>query len=136
MSVETELFSLLKTLVDGRCYPDTTPDDPTFPCIVFQTVGGMAYEYANWKLPECEHFRVQVNSWAKTRIAASALALDVRQHIIEYLPWPYAPGAVAKQYVDSGIRSTRTYGQATSLYEEALKLYGTRQDFGIWIKVR
>lgn len=44
MSVETELFSLLKTLVDGRCYPDVTPDAPVFPLIVYQGAGGKTKE--------------------------------------------------------------------------------------------
>lgn len=121
MSVETELFSLLKTLVDGRCYPDATPDAPVFPLIVYQGAGGKTKEYLERKLPDCEHYRIQINCWTKSRSATNALALQVRQRIIEQ-------GAVFK--------SAETMGQATSLYEEALKLYGTRQDFGVWVKVR
>lgn len=121
MSVETELFSLLKTLVDGRCYPDETPDAPAFPLIVYQGVGGQAYDYLERKLPDCEHYRIQVNCWAKSRSAASALALQVRQKIIEQ---------------GTAFKSAETLGQSVGLYEEALKLYGTRQDFGIWIKAR
>lgn len=121
MSVETELSSLLKTLVDGRCYPDVTPDAPVFPLIVYQAVGGKAHDYLERKLPDCEHYRIQVHCWDKSRSAASALALQVRQKIIEQ--------GVA-------FKVAETMGQATSLYEEALKLYGTRQDFGVWLKVR
>lgn len=121
MSVEAELNSLLRTLVDGRCYPDATPDAPVFPLIVYQGAGGRAHDYLERKLPDCEHYRIQIHCWAKSRAVASALALQVRQRIIEQ-------GAAFK--------SVETMGQAVSLYEEALKLYGTRQDFGIWIKVR
>ena len=121
MSVETDLFNLLKTLVDGRCYPDVTPDAPVFPLIVYQGAGGKAYEYLERKLPDCEHYRIQIHCWAKSRTAASALALSVRQRIIEQ---------------GTAFKSAETMGQITSLHEEALKLYGTRQDFGVWIKVR
>jgi len=121
MSVEAELNSLLRTLVDGRCYPDVTPAVPVFPLIIFQGAGGQAYDYLERKLPDCEHYRIQVNCWAKGRVAANALALQVRQRIIEQ---------------GTAFKAAKTMGQATSLYEEALKLYGTRQDFGVWIQVR
>uniref|UniRef100_UPI00333F5D88 tail completion protein gp17 n=1 Tax=Castellaniella defragrans TaxID=75697 RepID=UPI00333F5D88 len=121
MAVEAELFSLLKSLVDGRCYPDTTPDAPQFPCIVYQGVGGRAYDYLERKLPDSEHYRIQVNCWARSRADANALALQVRQRIIG--------DGVA-------FAAAETMGQAASLYEENLKLYGTRQDFGIWIRAR
>ncbi|MBV2180776.1 MAG: DUF3168 domain-containing protein [Castellaniella sp.] len=121
MSVETELFSLLKTLVDGRCYPDATPDAPVFPLIVYQGAGGRAHDYLERKLPDCEHYRIQINCWTKSRTTANALALQVRQRIIEQ---------------GAAFESAETMGQAVGLYEEALKLYGARQDFGVWIKVR
>lgn len=121
MSVESEIFSLLGSLVSNQCYPDKTPDVPAFPCIVYQVVGGEAHDYMERKLPDSENYRVQVGCWAKTRSAASALALQVRATLIE-------SGAAFK--------SAETLGQAVSLYDDALKLYGSRQDFGLWLKVR
>lgn len=121
MSIESELFTLLGPLVTNRCYPDTTPDAPTFPLIVYQVVGGQAYDYMERKLPDSEHYRVQVGCWAKTRSAASALALQVRATLIE-------SGAAFK--------SAETLGQAVGLYDDDLKLYGSQQDFGLWLKVR
>ncbi len=121
MSVEAAVFSLLGGLVDGRCYSDETPQKPIFPLIVYQGVGGEAKDYLERRLPDCEHYRVQVFCWAKTRAEASALALEVRRAIIER-------GAAFK--------SASTIGQRVSEYEKALKLYGTRQDFSVWIKER
>ncbi len=127
MSIESELFSLLKdipTIKSGsvsRVYPDTTPDSPEFPCIVYQTVGGEAYDYLERKLPKAEHYRIQIACWARSRSAASALALTVRQKIVEE---------------GTGFESTTTVGQAVGAYDHDLKLYGTRQDFHIWIKAR
>lgn len=121
MSVESEVYGLLGGLVGGRCYPDTTPDGPVFPLIVYQGAGGQAHEYLERRLPDCEHYRIQITIWAKNRLSASELALRVRELVIEQ---------------GLAFKSAKTMGQAVALYEEPLQLYGSRQDFGIWIKVR
>jgi len=119
--MEAALFSLLKILVDGRCYPDATPDAPLFPLIVYQTVGGSAYDYLERKLPDCEHYRVQIACWARSRAEASELALQVRQRIIEQ---------------GTAFAAAETIGQSIGTYDDAMKLYGSRQDFGLWLRVR
>lgn len=121
MTIESSLFALLGPLVGNRCYPDSTPDSPEFPCIIYQIVGGRALEWLDRTLPETENYRVQVETWAKTRLEASAVALRVRQKIIEE---------------GSDFDSAETLGQAVTDYQKALKLYGSRQDYSIWIKVR
>ncbi len=127
MTIESALVVLLsgidsiKAGTVSRVYPDVTPDTPVFPLIVYQGVGGQAHDYLERKLPDCEHYRIQVVSWAKDRDLASDLALQVRQRIIEQ---------------GTAFVSAQTLGQAVSLYESALKIYGSRQDFGIWLKVR
>ncbi|MFA7523416.1 MAG: DUF3168 domain-containing protein [Halothiobacillaceae bacterium] len=120
-TIESALFSLLGSLVGNRCYPDATPDNPTFPCIVYQVVGGQAIDFLDRTLPDDENYRVQVMCFAKTRAAASSLALQVREKIIEK---------------GTAFASAQTLGQAVSLYEEPLKLHGSRQDYDIWIKAR
>lgn len=40
MSLETILYDVLGPLVDGRAYPDMTPNRVEFPCITYQQVGG------------------------------------------------------------------------------------------------
>jgi hypothetical protein len=40
MSIEATLKTPLGPLVSGRCTPDTIPDNPVFPLIVYQQVGG------------------------------------------------------------------------------------------------
>lgn len=119
MSIEPELYSLLNTLAGGHVYPDATPDDPVFPCIVYQQVGGEAYEYLERKLPDHEHSRIQISVWALTRDEVGPIARSVRKAIIE----------------NKNFSAAETYGSPAWLYEEALGLYGSRQDFGIWLKV-
>lgn len=121
MTVDSALFALLGPLVSNRCYPDVTPPGADFPLIVYQAVGGESLEFLERRLPDCEHYRIQVHCWAKTRLQASALALQVRERIIEQ---------------GAAFLSTKTLGQRAALYEDRLKLYGTRQDFGVWIKER
>lgn len=116
--LEQAIFALLGPLVDGRCYPDATPDDPQFPLIVYQVVGGQAHEFLDRTLPTTENYRVQVFCWSRSRIDTRTLQREVRRLLIEQ-------GKV--------FDSAQTQGQAINLYEEQLRLYGTRQDFSIWV---
>lgn len=121
MSIESSLFTLLGPLVDGRCYPDVTPDNPVFPLVIYQGAGGQALEWLDRTLPDTENYRIQIECWAKTRIEASTLASQVRQKIIEE---------------GHDFDSAESLGQAVTDYQKDLKLYGSRQDFSIWIKAR
>lgn len=113
MALETDLKAALDPLVSGRVYPDVTPDNPTLPCIVYQQVGGEAVNFVEGTLPDMNNARVQLHVWAKTRLEASTLAQQARAALTSAL------GAT-------------TLGAPTSLYEEPLKLYGSRCFYGIW----
>ena len=114
MSLEATIKTLLGPLVGGRLYADITPDNPTFPLIVYQQVGGRTTEYADQTIPDKEHARVQVMVWAKSRLEASQIARAARAAIIGN-NWP-----------------AQTYAAPVSLYQEELKLYGSRTDYGVW----
>ena len=113
MALETSLKAALDPLVGGRVYPDVTPDNPTFPLIVYQQVGGQAVNFLEGTLPDQNNARVQLHVWAKSRLEASALAQQARAALTEQL-------------------AATTLGAPVSLYEEALKLYGARCFYGIW----
>lgn len=117
MSLPSDMYAALHALCDGRVYPDETPESATFPLIVYQQVGGQAYEYADQSLPAHDHARVQVVTWATTRLEADALARSVRQAILAY-----------------GFAAAETYGASTSIAnnDAVPAIYGARQDFGIW----
>lgn len=114
MSLEATLYSLLGPLVGGRCYPDTIPDKPTFPLIVYQQVGGQAVEYVEQAMADQDNARVQVWIWAKTRIEASSIAHQARAAII-----------------GSAVQAN-TLAAPVSTYDEDMKLYGARTDFSVW----
>lgn len=115
MSIEATFYSLLGPLVGGRCYPDTIPDgQQTFPLIIYQQVGGRAHEYMDKSLPDHDHARMQVVVWSKSRLEASQIARQARVALV------------------GSSLAVETYGAPTSLYEEALKLYGSRTHYGVW----
>ena len=113
MSLESTMKTALSSLVSGRCYPDISPDGVAFPLIVYQQVGGKALEFVEGKLADKDHARLQVMVWSKTRLEASTLARSVRQTLVE------------------GVTNATTYAAPVSLYDAALKLYGSRTDYSI-----
>lgn len=115
MSLESNIKTLLGPLVSGRCWPDVMPDGKgTFPCIVYQAVGGRALDYMEGTIPDKDHARVQVVVWAKTRLEASQIARQARVALV------------------GSDMAVQTYGAPTSLHEPELKLYGARTDYGCW----
>ncbi|HWU68668.1 MAG TPA: DUF3168 domain-containing protein [Stenotrophobium sp.] len=113
MSLEASLYALLGPLVNGAAYPDVTPEPATFPCIVYQQVGGKAFDYMEKTLPANDNARVQVLVWAKTRLEASSISRAAREAII------------------GSALDARTVAAPISQYHEYLALFGARQDFDI-----
>lgn len=114
--IEVTLKALLGPLVSGRVSPDTTPDNPVFPLIVYQQVGGQALAFMEKRLPDHQHARIQVVVWSKSRLEARQMIRSVERTLIE------------------STLTTEAYGAAVSDYNAELKLRGFRQDFGIWFK--
>jgi len=113
VGIEATLKTTLSSLVGGRVYPDTPPDNPVFPLIVYQQVGGQAFEFLEGTLPDKDNARMQVVVWAKTRVEASSIA------------------RAARSALTTGLTAV-SLAAPVSLYEETLKLYGSRTDFSIW----
>lgn len=114
MNLGETIQSALASLVSGQVFPDETPAGPVFPLIVYQQVGGKAGWYLEKKMPDHRHARMQIETWAKSRKQADSIAAQVEAAICA-LALPTEP-----------------YGAPTSLKEDSLKIYGSRQDFGIW----
>lgn len=114
MSLEGDLKTVLGAVVSDRVYPDTTPDRPTFPLIVWQQVGGDAVDFVPCVVASKSNARVQVWVWSKTRLEASDLAHQARLAMVE-----------------GALRAT-TLGAPVSDYNEALKIYGSRTDYSVW----
>ncbi|WP_439444440.1 DUF3168 domain-containing protein [Xanthomonas translucens pv. translucens] len=106
--------ALLAPLAAGSAWPDVPPDVPVFPYITYQGAGGRALTYLEKKRPDKLHTRLQVNVWATTRMEANAIARAIERRLVE------------------SRFTMEVYGAFTSLHEQSIKKYGTRQDFGIW----
>lgn len=114
MSLEESIFNLLSPLNDGRVYPDTLPDKPVFPATSYQQVGGNALWFSEQVVPDHKHARLQITTHSRTRLEANALA---RQY---------------ERAICTGFPTARPYGALVSTYNDTLKIYTARQDFGIW----
>ena len=114
MSFESDLRTLLADLVAERVYPDVAPDVPVFPYITYQQVGGNSLWFNEKAKPSHKHARVQFNVWARSRVEANQIARQIENRFI------------------TGSFDAEPYGEFVALYESTLKIYGTRQDFGIW----
>lgn len=114
MSIEADIVNLFGPLVGGRISPDVVPDTHSFPLIVYQFIGGAAGWYLEKKMPSHKHTRLQLTVWSERRLEADVIARTAEKLICE-------SALVAEPY-----------GAFTALYEEPIKKYGTRQDFGIW----
>ena len=113
MSIEASIQSALGSLVGNRVYPDVTPDNPVFPLIVYQQVGGVVINPMDGSDPNLDNARMQVVVWSKTRLEASGIA------------------RAARIAMASTLDST-AFAAPVSLYEETLKLYGSRADYSLW----
>lgn len=118
MTVESSLYTALKTLVANRVYRDIAPQTVTdLPRITFQTVGGTSINFLDSAtIPSKRNARVQVNVWHNRRDEANVLARQVEDALRSY--------TTLNTTVLTGLVST---------YEEETKLYGTMQDFSFWI---
>lgn len=113
MALEASIKTALASIAGGRIYPDTTPDKPVFPCVVYQQVGGEVLNPLEGGDPGKDHARVQFWVFAKTRLEASSVARDVRLALVNSL-------------------NAYAYSAPVSTYDDALNLYGARTDFGVW----
>lgn len=114
MSLEADLKAALAGVAGGRVYPDAPRDNPTYPLVIYQQVGGAVLNPLECVVPDKDHARVQVWVWAKTRLEASTISRQVRVALVQ------------------GSLKAYAYAAPVSDYNEALKLYGARCDYGIW----
>lgn len=114
MALETIVKAALDPIVSSRVYADVSPDNPTFPFIVYQQVGGKVVNFLEQDIPNLTNARVQVHVWSKTRIECSSLMEQVKIAMIEG-----APAAIIES-------------PQVSVYDDPTKSYGARIHFSVW----
>lgn len=113
MSLEADLKAAFADLVGGRMYPDTAPDVVAFPCLTYQQVGGNSLWFQEKAKPSHKHARLQFNVWSRSRAEANQIARQIEDRFM------------------TGTFDAEPFGELVALYEDKLKLYGARQDFGV-----
>lgn len=115
MSLESQIYDALKTLVSNRVYPDVAPENTVRPYITYQQVGGRGVNFIDPNVPSKKNARIQVNVWADTRSAAGELSRLVEDTL----------RVVTALHVS-------VIGAAVAAYDDGTKIKGTRQDFSVW----
>ena len=115
MTVESDLFGLLKGLVSNRCFPDFAPLGTVRPFIVFEQVGGEVFSYTEGTLPDKKHGRFEISVYADSRAACAAVALQVESVMV---------GATVFQ-------STAIHAPISD-YADEVKIYSSTQNFSVF----
>ena len=69
MTVEADLFNLLKTLVSNRAFPDFAPVNTTRPYITYQQIGGQVVVFTEGAM--ADHDNGVFQTWVSTSAIAS-----------------------------------------------------------------
>lgn len=115
MTVEANLYNLLKGLVADRVFPDVAPVMTERPYITYQKVGGQVVNYVEGSVPSTKNGRYQINVWADSRLSAEAISQQIETAMITAIDFSAQP--------DSASRSD---------YDSDIPVYGAIQDFSIW----
>jgi hypothetical protein len=115
MSVESDLFAGLTSLVAGRVYPDVAPAGAALPYITYQQVGGDVISFIDTTLASQRNARFQLSVWDATRQGASTLMRQVESALI----------------TSATLRAT-ALGSAVATYDDETQRRGARQFFSIW----
>lgn len=115
MTVESSIYTALKSLCANRVYFDVAPMGAAMPYITFTQVGGEAISYLENTVPSLQHGRFQFNVWGTSRSACSALMAQIETAL-----------------VTSTAFQARPIGAPQSLYDHDMQLYGAMQDFSVF----
>lgn len=114
MTVESDIKTVL-TSVCAQVFPDFAPTSTSRPYITYQQIGGEAPGFMGREVPSKQNGEIQINVWADTRVAASALAILIEAAMI-----------AATQFQASA--SSAPAGD----FDPDIPVYGCRQDFSVW----
>ena len=123
MNIEAILPALLNSLVDGRVYESSTPDDIVrdangniLDFIIWTIAGGQDSEYIDKTMGSHTNARIQIIYFSRSGLTATAGIRAVRDRLL------------ASDY------TVGVYGSPVGTYDTARKLKGRMQQFGIWFR--
>jgi hypothetical protein len=113
----------ISAIAGSRIYPDVIPDGPrSFPAIAIQTVSDVP---VNSMAGECglTYVRVQVSSWARTRLIARNLDEAVRHALSGY------SGGAGSDVIQGSLVANRRDTVEPDPENGMARLYGCQRDF-------
>jgi hypothetical protein len=116
MTIEAQVYEVLKSLAGGRIYPDVAPEGEPVPYITYQAVGGEPINFLSGEAPGKTNTRMQLNVWAATRLVASEIGAQVEDAV--------------RAAVD--LQPEVLTGRVAT-YDETTQYRGTMQDFSLWL---
>jgi hypothetical protein len=115
----------LQTIVGQNIYPDVVPDGPNaYPAITIQTISDVP-GYSMVGESGLTYVRVQVSSWARTRLVARQLDDAVRQCLSGY------SGPAGSDTIQSSLAVNRRDTVEPDPGNERARIYGCQRDFSI-----
>lgn len=115
MTVESDLYNVMKALVANRVYPDIAPLNTVRPFITYAQVGGEALSKIAQGVSGLKHGRFQVNVFADSRSVCASVTLTVEAAMLSAAAF-----------------KARAIGAAVSGYEPDTLIYSAMQDFSIY----
>ena len=117
MTLEEDIVSAISGLVGGRVFYMTAPFNTPLPFILYSHVGGRpTYTFCGDTTKQ--NARIQFNVWDEIEATSAAQSVDIMRQL-------------AAIVTAAPLRAT-SQGGLQSVYDEATKTYGTRQDWSFW----
>ena len=122
MSIEIDFRTTILSAAPNRVYPDFAPsivlnETNILPFITYQVIGGDGRKRID-RADTLKKYRIQVNSYAKTRISCSNLSILVESLLN-----------------NATLFKAVSLNQPISVYEDEVNLYGCMQDYSIHYNV-
>jgi hypothetical protein len=111
---EQQLYNALRVLVNNRVYPDTAPANTPMPYILYSQVGGQSVNFLTSDTTDKKNARIKVTIWGTTRLQVNNLARQVENTLVPL--------------------DVTVEGAFIARYESELNIYGTQQDFSMWME--
>lgn len=112
----TDIKAALDSLFAGRVYPDVAPDKVAYPYCVYTQIGGVPVATFCGDALDTRNAVFQFNVWSDRRVDSATLTPQLEAAL------------TAAPLLGTG------QGNATWVYDEPTKLYGSRVDFSFWYR--
>ena len=115
--IEPSIYSALSSLFSGRVFPDTAPQNTSYPFLTFQQVGGRPSNSMKGNT-NGQNAWIQFNVWCDAASGGRAAASTLMRQ--------------AEAILTSSPLLGVSLGQIVAIYDVLTETYGARQDISFW----